>query len=447
MRRTLWLALTLVLLLSGVRADESPREPLALTLEEATRLAVSQNPSLRAALARLEQSREQVEIVASPARPQLTFSGSVAQTRQAAGPPVVANFPGLPRVTTFQPEPVDYTSGQVDLLFRQLLYDSGRIQAQIEQARASSDASAQTLVASSNQIALNAQLAYLDALEARAREQVQVEAVELAQTQLAAAEARFAAGTAPRADTVYARVPVSRSVLERTRSRLAVANSQAGLCRLLGLPQDTPLVLQDPPEAPEMPGNLAACVAAGRAQRPEVVSRQFELDSARHGLEAALRDNDPQLFASADVNSVGYNDNTIAPGSAGWRFALELRWPILEGNRKAHLVTQSEARVREAEAMLTDQLEQVELEVRQAYAAVETAAEAYHAAAVQVDQAREAMEMAQGQYRAGVTTLLQVTDAQQAFLSARTDRLAALYEYLRARARLRHSRGDSDRTE
>lgn len=436
MRTLLWLAL----LVQVVWAQE----PVALTLDEAARIAVSQNPGLKAALARLEQAREQVEIVASPARPQLTASGSLAQVRQAAGPPVVANFPGLPQVTTFQPEPVDYSSSQIDLLFRQLLFDSGRIRAQIEQARASSDVSAQSLVAASNQIALNARLAYLDALEARAREQVQVEAVELAQTQLAAAEARFAAGSAPRADTVYARVPVSRSVLERTRSRLAVANSQSALDRILGLPQDTPLLLQDPGEPPAMPGDLPGCVAAGRSQRPEVLGRQFELESARHGLEAALKDNAPSVYASADVNSVAYNDNALLPGtgSAGWRVALELRWPILEGNRKAHLVTQAEARVREAEALLTDQQEAVELEVRQAYAAVETAYEAHRSAQTQVEQAREAMEMAQGQYRAGVTSLLQVTDAQQSFLIARTDRLAAFYEYLRARARLAHARGE-----
>ncbi len=184
-------------------------------------------------------------------------------------------------------------------------------------------------------------------------------------------------------------------------------------------------------------------MAQARQQRPEVVGRQFELESARHGLEAALKDNAPAVYATADVNSVDYNDNALLPvGSAGWRFALELRWPILEGNRKAHLVTQSEARVREAEALLTDQQEAVELEVRQAYAGVETATEAYRSAQVQVEQAREAMEMAQGQYRAGVTPLLQVTESQQTFLTARTDRLAAFYEYLRARARLSHARGD-----
>ncbi len=428
-----------LLLVSLARAEQAP---LALTLDDAARIAVAQNPTLKAALARVEQAREQVEIVASPARPQLTASGSLARVRQAAGPPVVANFPNLP-TTTFQPEEVDFTSGQVDLLFRQLLWDSGKIRAQIEQARATSDVSSQSLVASSNQIALNARLAYLDALEARAREQVQVEAVELSQTQLAAAEARFNAGSAPRADTVYARVPVSRSVLERTRARLAVNNTQAALNRLLGLPQSTPLVLQDPPEPTAVGGDLAASVAQARAQRPEVVGRQFELESARHGLEAALKDNAPAVYATADVNSVDYNENAFLPvGSTGWRFALELRWPILEGNRKAHLVTQSEARVREAEALLTDSQEGVELEVRQAYAGLETATEAYRSAQVQVDQAREAMEMAQGQYRAGVAPLLQVSESQQAFLSARIDRLAAFYEYLRARARLSHARGD-----
>lgn len=430
----LWLMLILV--------PAGAQEPLALTLEDAARLAVAQNPSLRAALARLEQSREQVEIVASPARPQLTFSGSLAQVRQAAGPPVVASFPGLP-VTEFQPEAVDYTTGQLDLLFRQLLFDSGRIRAQIDQARASSDVSAQTLVANSNQIALNARLAYLDALEARARENVQVEAVELAQAQLAAAEARFSAGSAPRADTVYARVPVSRAVLERTRGRLSVGNTQAALNRLMGLPQGTPLVLQEPETPGPVEGDFAASVARGRERRPEVVARRFELEAAQHGLRAALKDNAPAVYASADVNSVAYNEDAFLPvGSAGWRFALELRWPILEGNRKAHLVTQSEARVREAEALLADTQEAVELEVRQAYSGLETALEAYRSAQVQVDQAREAMEMAQGQYRAGVTPLLQVTEAQQTFLTARVDRLSAFYELLRSRARLQHARGD-----
>lgn len=442
MKRALWLLLVCSLLLVPALAQEPPRPSLALTLEEASRLAVAQNPTVKAALARVEQAREEVDITAAPARPQLTFSGNLAQQRQAAGPPVRANFPGLPITTEFQPEPIDYASGQLDLLLRQLLFDFGRIQAHIDRARANGDSVAQALATSSQQIALQAQLAYLDALEARAREQVAAEAVALTETQLAASEARFAAGTAPRADTVYARVPVSRAVLERTRSRLEVSNTQASLNRILGLPQDTPLVLQDPARPPEVPGNLADSVAAARTLRPEVRGRRFDLEASQHALQAALRDNNPGLYASADINSVAYNENAFLPGSAGWRFALEFRWPILEGNRKAHLVTQAEARVREAEAVLDDQLATVELEVRQAYAAVETATEAHTAAGVEVEQARLAMEMAQGQYRAGVAPLLQVTESQQSFLRARTDRLAAYYGYLRARARLTHARGE-----
>ncbi|MEW6284279.1 MAG: TolC family protein, partial [Candidatus Eremiobacterota bacterium] len=186
--------------------EASARQPVTLTLPDARRLALAHHPTLRAALARSEQSREQVEIVASPARPQLNLTGSLAHQQQAAGPPVEATFPslapGIPPVTQeFQPQAITYSSGQVELTVRQLLFDGGRIEASLEEARKLGDQANAALVATSHQVDLNVQLAYLDALEARARQQVARDSLELAREQQRSAQARFEGGVAPRADT------------------------------------------------------------------------------------------------------------------------------------------------------------------------------------------------------------------------------------------------------
>jgi outer membrane protein TolC len=453
MRQALWWILAMALWLRGLpahadlpRPQPPPSPPAAagpapeLSLPDAARLALARNPKIAAALARLEAAREEAEVAASPARPQITLTGFRDYQRTPQGPPVEVSLFG--RTQSFQSQPLTYQSVRAQLELRQLLFDGGRVAARIAQARAVQGQAEQGLAAAWNGLYLEVQNAYLEALEARALLEATRQSLEVARQNLQMAEAQFRAGTAARAEVVFARVPVAQAELEVTRAEQRVATTSAALNRVLGLPQDTLLQLVEPQDPGPVTRDLPTSIQEALAGRPELLALRAEEEAARRGVEAARRESHPQLYAVGDVSGAGYQGQVL-PRSEGWRLALELNWPLSQGNRTTHEVAAAEARLREAQARYQDESQAVELQVREAYLAVGAAAQAYAAAEVEQERAREALAMAQGQYRAGVGTFLQVDQARADLSRATARRLSAFYDYQRARARLAWARGET----
>ncbi|MBI3924065.1 MAG: TolC family protein [Armatimonadetes bacterium] len=432
---SVWLVLLLVGLILPARPDEAA---LPLTMDEAVRLALANNPGIRAAAARLEQARQNEQIVASPGRTQATLSAYRDRQRTAFGPPFETGLGALQ--IPIQAEPLEYSTSSIRILFRQLLFDGGRIAARIEEARANARGVEQSLVASYNDLVLEVRLKYLDLLQARRQESETRERLELARRQLEETEARYDAGSAARADVVYARLPVSQAELASTRLGAQIESSQTRLNKLLGLPQDTELDAAEPDPPGPLPGDLEVCLGIAREKRPELARFHHEIAAARSAVQAAARENGPEVHAVGELSGVAYNEDWL-PKSEAWRVALELSWPLLDGHRSFYLERQAQARVDELEALLAEHEHQVEQEVREAFVELQTAIKAYEVAQVGVARAREALEMAQGQYGVGVAPFLQVSQAQLDFSQARTDLLEALYDYHRSRTQLEWALG------
>jgi outer membrane protein TolC len=86
----------------------------------------------------------------------------------------------------------------------------------------------------------------------------------------------------------------------------------------------------------------------------------------------------------------------------------------------------------------------VEVEVRRALADLDGASELAAAAIKVVDQAEEALRLANARYGAGTATQLDVLSAQVALTSARNNLVEANYSYIVASASVRRAMGLSD---
>ncbi len=434
------LLVLLLLLVCPVLADlpapiplKPPGNPLELSEREAVRLALANNPSIRAGLAQLEQALAQAQAVAAPARIQAGLALSRDRQRTPEGPPFVTDllFVQLP----IQSDPLEYSTSRVGLEVRQLLLDGGRIEARIEEAKQLGVQAEENLLATYGSLVRDVRLGYLELLEARDGVTVACRSVELAELQRSLAEARFRAGEAARADTIYARFPKASAELEQTRAEQALALAQAGLNRLLGLPGDTALNLSEPESPKRAPQGFAKCLCLAREQRPERKALVAQVESARFGLRSVELENHPQLQAVGKVFSVGY-DEDVFPTSTGWQVGVEVNWPILDGQRRHYLKRAAIARLQETEARLEEFDLALELEVRQAYLNLLSEHQAHLTAEVGLIQAQEALAMAEGQYEVGVTTFLRVNETRLDFLKAQTALSTAYYGYLKALTRL-----------
>ena len=83
----------------------------------------------------------------------------------------------------------------------------------------------------------------------------------------------------------------------------------------------------------------------------------------------------------------------------------------------------------------------IDLEAKQAVDRLRVAASVFHAAELNVAQARKAQEMTDANYRLGAATPLDVLDAQAALTQAEFTRVEALHAHANARVGLRYVMG------
>ncbi len=115
--------------------------------------------------------------------------------------------------------------------------------------------------------------------------------------------------------------------------------------------------------------------------------------------------------------------------------------PIFQGFRRDARIDQKRALVRQAEAQSERGLDLAAAQVRNL---VEAAEEAYLRARAQrlaVEQARRGFEIASAQYREGLSSQLELTDAEVALRQSEFNYAQAVYDYLVARAQLDEATG------
>ena len=107
----------------------------------------------------------------------------------------------------------------------------------------------------------------------------------------------------------------------------------------------------------------------------------------------------------------------------------------------AHRVNQAEAEYAFQEAELEQTRQEVEREVRQAFREVKLARIARDSSRLQVEQARESVRIAQGQYRAGLAGFTVVNEQQRELVRTQGEQTLSTFNYLTARARLAQAVG------
>jgi HAE1 family hydrophobic/amphiphilic exporter-1 len=134
-------------------------------------------------------------------------------------------------------------------------------------------------------------------------------------------------------------------------------------------------------------------------------------------------------------------ENFLEPNYKKWSLSVTLKIPVFDGWRTAGKVAQARAdraKVGQDRVALETL---IDLEAKQAVDRLRVAASVFHAAELNVTQARKALEMTEANYRLGAATPLDVLDAQAALTQAEFSRIEALYAHANARSGLRYVMG------
>jgi outer membrane protein TolC len=411
-----------------------PDKPLTLTLEEAIRFALQNNPRLREATARVEATRAGVDIAFAPFLPE-----AGTHFRYSA-----FNLPVLP-AGSFVPASLNagVTSFSIaEAGVQWTLFDFGRRGGRYGQAISQARIEKLSRERACQTVAFEVARAYFQVLFARTNLRVREQTLRQAEKILRDTKVRREAGTADREAVLRAEVEVSQAREELVGARQLVLDAASTLNLVLGRPTVLPVQVRDVTGRPAMAQSLEEALQQAVTKRPEVGMAREAVAEAAYGEKAARADLLPRIYVGGTVLRADSNGPL-----EGWLTGagLHVDQPLYDGGRRLAEIRRHRAQVAGATAALQTILDNIGQQVNLAFQAIATHQERIRLGETAVDQASENLRLTVVKYNNGDATPTDVVDAQTVLTRAQTRYYAAVYEYLEGLARLEYAQGGDQR--
>jgi len=428
------IALILTVALSaGTSAQPASRR---LSFAELATTVMQNNLQLRAAALDVAVAEAQVAQARTGRLPQVAVSASYTRAQEQAGQTI--SFPNpfgpSPPVISFTLPPPSPNIYAARLALQFPLYTGGRIESQIALAEANLRGAQAVFARSQRQILFSAQLLYLQALLGQENVAAAQRALNQANESLRVANARVSTGAAPQFEALQAQVAVANAEQETVRARTSVATAQTSLNASLNQAQDASLELTETLEPRPVPGTVQDAIARALRDRPELAELQSRIAAAQAGIELAGSGGRPNVNVSAGYD-VGNSNGMATSISGGWSITLGVTLALYDGGITRERIREAQLRVEQLKVLDAHTRQQVELEVRQAWLALQQAAGELLAATKAVEQGREAARLAGVRYQAGVGTQLELLSAQTSLAQAELGLASARFSQNLARIR------------
>jgi outer membrane protein len=421
-----WLLLGSSLLAPAGRAQYANVSVDSLTLDEAKSLALQYHPALRGAEAGVQSASAGYRQALSSYFPALSFSGSVSHTEGA----FVFN-------PSFPPRNQIYNNYTATLSLQQTIFDFGRTIGRVSASNDLVDAAGMDREATVNTVLMNAEVAYYSMLQAIQVVGVNEEAVEAAHRHLTQARAFYSVGRRPQLDVTKAEVDLANANVNLIRARNGLQVARVQLENAIGVRLPVTLALRDTfalrIELPQ-PDTVRAVAFS---LRPELRASEARLSASSSLVTAAWTQHLPVLSAFGTYTWTAFD----LPLYNRWVAGLSVTLPIFQGFAIDAQVQQARANEEISQSSLDELRQSVLLELKQNYLAVMEAQERLGATMKLVEQAEQALILAERQYTAGVGTALEITDAQLTRSNARISNIQALFDLSTSLVRLHRSMG------
>ena len=328
------------------------------------------------------------------------------------------------------------------LQLTQLVSDFGRTKNLVANAKFNAEAQGQSTRATTFDVVLRVDQAFYGTLQSEAFVRVAEETVKARQTLLDQVSALAKAQLRSQADVTFAEVNLSEARLLLIRAQDSVKRSYAELTRALG--QDTPVEYRvvDTPRAPAPPPDAQPLIADAIQNRPEIAASGLLLQAAERFENAEKDLTHPTVSLVAVGGALPYlnQDPRVAPH--GYEaVAINMEIPIFNG----HLFS-ARRRAADYQRLAQDQRlrnlrQQVERDVRAALITAQTAYDRIPVTEDMLKQATLSLDLAEGRYKLGLASIVEVSQAQLNLTQAQIENVSARYDYDNAYAALQYTIG------
>ncbi|GKS60199.1 hypothetical protein YTPLAS18_37260 [Nitrospira sp.] len=282
-------------------------------------------------------------------------------------------------------------------------------------------------------------LLYVEALRAEAAVKAKQANLTLAQELLKLASDRKAAGVATGLDVTREEVQ-----LENERQQLLIAENDVetaklNLTRTLGINFGVRVVLTDELKLVDTPTQGPdEALSVAHQHRLELRAQESRHKLASLSLSSVSSERVPSLSFNGDYGWIGLKpDEAVGTHTVG----VTLSVPIFDGGQRESRISETRSRVRQEAIRMKDVSDQVTLEVRNALLTLTSTRQQVTVAQKGLALAQKELTFARDRFSAGLTTNIDVTNAQAALARGRDNLVEALFRYNASRINLARAQG------
>lgn len=287
---------------------------------------------------------------------------------------------------------------------------------------------------------------YLGMLVLKERLKLQYESLQRNEKALQDARSLLAQGRALRVDTLRAFTSVKNLEPDILKLNYALAVGKQQLVTIIGIDSLQDIQLTDSLIIKENDNGAAEelIYEEAKAQRPDlqILAQQQLIDDERVLSARAQRLPLVSLVGQYQVQTQAKGANFFDAYWPSASFAgAQVTVPLFSGFRNQARITQAKLNKEQSVVKLADAQQQLKTEVSQVIANLRETFERMRTQAQVKETAKQSYDIVQYRYSKGVTSRLELTDAELALTTAQLNYLEAVYEYLSAGIELDRTRG------
>lgn len=409
----------------------------AQTIEAALVHAYQNNPQLNAQRASVRAVDENIPTALSGYRPRISLSGSAGTQYQESNTRTIA--PNGNRTYNT----VDGTTAprSVGVTISQTLFNGQQTANRTRAAESQVSAAREGLRVLEQAVLLSAATIYMDFLRDTAIAEVQRSNVRVLDETLRQVRDRFNVGEVTRTDVAQseAQLAAGRGALLSAESSLNT--TRANFRRIIGTEPAARLRPGTPVDR-LLPPTLGVAIDIGLIENPSVLSSMYGIDIAH----LQVRISEGALFPTVTLQGSltrAYETSPTLLNSTTAAATAQVTVPIYQGGAEYALIRQSKETLAQQRLVLEQVRDQARATVAQSWGQLQAARAQMTSAQAQVTASEVALNGVREEARVGQRTTLDVLNAQQALVNARTSlvtaqhaRVVASYSVLSAIGRL-----------
>lgn len=417
---------------------ESAETPL--TLSEAIRTALANNPDVAAAQWDSETAQARYDYAAGARWPRLSVVGGYAHhldeqrllpVRQPGDPAILAR---------------DIVSG--DLVLTLPIFTGGRLVSQIRAAELLQQAAEHRLSRTRDELVFNVSSVFHGILAQRQVIESLEFSVRTLQEHLVHVDALIAVQKAAKVDRMRTEVRLADVQQRLVQERHVMAIQHRAMASLLGVEGQSgapviegDLKVDQDVSIPE----LETALTAAWSGRDDYLAARSALEAQARHVDVARAGRSPSVFVQGSYGGRWAAGPTTGSGEELddlGRIGIGVEIPILEGGQINAQVHEQRAALAAARERLRKLELQIRLDVETALLNLRSSRERIPSIQTAVEQAQESLRIEREKYDLGKGAIVDVLDAQSALLDSQTNYSRALADYHVSRAQLRLAMGE-----